>query len=132
MSSRFMLDTDTVSFAIRGQGRVRERIVQHQPTALCISAITLAELRYGADLVGSHKLHESIDHFISDLQVVAFNENCSGYYGVIASELKKRGSPIGDFDVLIAAHAISIDATLVTNNVKHFSRVHGLRVENWF
>lgn len=127
-----MLDTDTVSFAIRGQGRVKERVLQHQPRTLCISAITLAELRYGADLVDSHKLHESIDRFISNFEVVAFSESCSGYYGVIASELKKRGSPIGDIDVLIAAHAIAVDATLVTNNVKHFSRVHGLRVENWF
>lgn len=126
-----MLDTDTVSYAIRGQGRVNERLLEHSPLDLCISAITLAELRYGADLVNSHRLHESIDRFINQFDVVAFNEGCSGYYGVIASELKKRGSPIGDVDVLIAAHAVAIDATLVTNNVKHFSRIHGLRVENW-
>ncbi len=132
MNGPFMLDTDSVSFAIRAQGRVREKIIEHEFAELCISAISLAELRYGADLINSYKLHESIDDFISNIKVIAFNENCSGYYGVIASQLHKRGSPIGKFDVLIAAHAISIDATLVTNNVKHFSRVHGLRVENWF
>ena len=132
MNGRFMLDTDSVSFAIRGQGRVGARIVQHQPPELCISAITVAELRYGADLLGARRLHESIDRFVGDFEILPFNDACTWRYGAIASELAKRGTPIGDFDVLIAAHAVTVDATLVTNNVKHFSRVRGLRVENWF
>ena len=60
------------------------------------------------------------------------NESCTKVYGAIASELTRRGIPIGDLDAVIAAHALTIDATLVTNNVKHFARVPGLRVENWF
>ena len=132
MNGRFMLDTDIVSFAIRGRGRVSERIVQHQPPELCISAITVAELRYGADRLGARRLHESIDRFIGDFEILPFNEACTRTYGTIANELAKRGTPICDFDVLIAAHAVNVDATLVTNNVKHFSRVAGLRVENWF
>ena len=132
MSDRFMLDTDSVSFALRGQGHVNERIVQHEPSDLCISAITLAELRYGADRRRSNRIHREIDHFIEIIQVVRFDAGCADQFGIVASDLARRGTPIGHIDVLIAAHAIAIDATLVTNNVKHFSRVHGLRVENWF
>ena len=127
-----MLDTDSVSFALRGQGRVAERVVQHRPQELCVSAITMAELRYGADLLNSSKMHVAIDQFLRNIEIFPFDESCAKCYGIIGSELARRGTPIGDFDVQIAAHAIAIDATLVTNNVKHFARVAGLRVENWF
>ena len=127
-----MLDTDSVSFVLREQGNVADRMVRHRPTELCISAVTLAELRYGADLLHASRLHALIDRFIRNIEIMPFDQNCSNLYGVIASELQKQGSPIGKFDVLIAAHAVAIDATLVTNNVKHFARVAGLRVENWF
>jgi tRNA(fMet)-specific endonuclease VapC len=132
MNSRFMLDTDSVSFVMRAQGHVAEQMVRHRPEDLCVSAVTLAELRYGADLLKSRKLHGLIDQFIRNIEIMPFDESGSNLYGVIASELQKQGSPIGKFDVLIAAHAVAIDATLVTNNVKHFVRVPGLRVENWF
>ena len=126
-----MLDTDSVSYAIRGQGQVIERVVQHRTADLCISAVTLAELRYGADLLQSNRLHALIDRFIRPIQVMPFDDSCTKVYGAVASELTRRGVPIGDLDALIAAHALTIDATLVTNNVKHFARVAGLRVENW-
>jgi tRNA(fMet)-specific endonuclease VapC len=131
MSNWFMLDTDSASFAIRGQGRVAERMLQHRPSELCISVIALAELRYGADLLGSRKIHDSIDRFISNLKILPLEESSTRRYGAIASQLQKQGTPIGDWDVLIAAHALAVDATLVTNNVKHFARIRGLRVENW-
>jgi tRNA(fMet)-specific endonuclease VapC len=127
----FMLDTDSVSFALRGQGNVASRIAQRRPSELCISAITVAELRFGADRRKSTRIHQLIDLFTATLAVVPFDETCAARYGVIASELARRGTPIGQFDVLIAAHALTIRATLVTNNVKHFSRVRGLEVENW-
>ena len=127
-----MLDTDTVSFAIRGQGRVVERIMKHRPSELCISAITLAELRYGATRRKSAKLHALIDAFSGNLAVMPFDETCALEFGRIASELAECGSPIGELDTLIAAHAANLQLTLVTNNVKHFTRVAGLKVENWF
>lgn len=127
-----MLDTDSVSYVLRGRGNVADRAVRHAASELCISAITLAELRFGADLLNSSRLHDLIDEFIRRIDVMPFDASCSNLYGVIASQLRKQGTPIGQFDGAIAAHAICIDATLVTNNVKHFSRVHGLRVENWF
>lgn len=126
-----MLDTDTVSFALRGQGGVGARIVKHRPSELCVSAITVAELRFGATRRKSAKLHALIDAFTGNVPVLPFDEACAVEFGRIANELAERGSPIGDFDVLIAAHAVTLNLTLVTNNVKHFHRVRRLKVENW-
>ena len=131
MKPTFMLDTDSVSFALRGQGRVAARILGHRPSEICISAITLAELRYGAARRNSRKLHDLIDAFTANIAVVPFDETCAAHFGALASDLAERGSPIGEYDVLIAAHAVALELTLVTNNVKHFARVAGLQVENW-
>lgn len=126
-----MLDTDSVSYALRGHGQVGARILEHRPSEICISAITLAELRYGASRRGSRKLHELIDAFTANVAVMPFDEACAAHFGVIASGLAERGSPIGEYDALIAAHAVALELTFVTNNVKHFARLAGLRVENW-
>jgi len=128
---KFMLDTDTVSFALRGFGGVGERLLEQTPSEVCISAITLAELRYGADHRGSRKLHGIIDAFVSGVMVVPFEEAAASRFGSVGATLVREGTPIGDFDAMIAAHALALDVTLVTNNTKHFSRVHGLRIDNW-
>lgn len=127
-----MLDTDSVSFALRGQGNVGARILERRPSELCLSSITVAELRYGAARRGSARLHELIDAFVTNVAVLPFDETCAVHFGTLAAQLAARGTPIGDFDVLIAAHAMAVDATLVTNNTKHFARVRELTVENWF
>lgn len=131
MSSTFMLDTDSVSFALRGEGRVGVAILDHRPSELSISAITLAELRFGAERRKSARLDKAITAFVSNIAVMPFDDECAVVFGRIAADLAEKGSPIGEFDVLIAAHAIVLDATLVTNNVKHFKRVRSLRTENW-
>jgi len=132
VSLRFMLDTDTVSFAIRGMGRVASRIVEHQPSELCVSALTLAELRRGVERRKAQKLDRVISAFFKNISVVPFDEECAGAFGRLAAQLEARGTPIAAFDTLIAAHAITIGVTLVTNNERHFSRVPALRVVNWF
>ena len=126
-----MLDTDAVSFALRGHGRVGARIVEHRPSELAVSALTVAELRYGANRRKSAKLHRMIDAFTSNVAVMPFDDACATQFGHIAAELAERGAPIGELDVLIAAHAMALAVTLVTNHVKHFSRIRGLKVENW-
>ncbi|MDP2627990.1 MAG: hypothetical protein Q8Q58_13955 [Candidatus Rokubacteria bacterium] len=108
-----MLDTDTVSFALRGQGRVAARLLEHRPSQLCISSITLAELRFGAEARRSRKLRSA------------------GCFAAVATSLARRGQPIGTFDTLMAAHALSLSVTSITNNAKHFGRVVGLKTENW-
>ena len=128
---KYLLDTDTVSYALRGEGQVAGRITTHKPSELCISAISLAELRYGAARKGSRRLHALIDTFAGAVEVVAFGEDAALEFGRIGTVLAERGTPIGEFDVLIAAHAASLRCTLVTNNVRHFSKVPGLALENW-
>lgn len=127
-----MLDTDTVSYALRGQGRVAATILEHRPSELCISAITLSELRFGATRRKSAKLNHLIDAFVDNVAVIPFDEECADHFGAIATALADRGSPIGEFDALIAAHAVALRLTLVTNNAKHFNRVAELKVVDWF
>ena len=131
MNARYMLDTDSVSFALRGHGQVGERIVDHAPSELCVSAITVAELRYGADRRKSAKLHRLIDTFVATVTVAPFDEACAATFGKLANKLVAKGRPIGNFDALIAAHAVAMDVILVTNNEKHFREVDGLKIENW-
>jgi tRNA(fMet)-specific endonuclease VapC len=126
-----MLDTDSVSYALRGQGQVAANIVRRRPSQLCISSITVAELRFGASRQKSAKLHELIDAFTANIVVIPFDEAAALEFGRIGADLAGRGTPIGEFDVLIAAHAVSSKAVLVTNNERHFARVRGLHVENW-
>ncbi len=128
---QYMLDTDTVSFALRGEGRVAARLLGHRPSQVCISSITLAELRFGAEVRRSRKLHALIRTFVEAVAVVSFDERAADRFGSVAVSLARRGEPIGTFDTLMAAHALSLGLTFVTNNAKHFGRVTGLKTENW-
>jgi tRNA(fMet)-specific endonuclease VapC len=96
-----------------------------------MSSITLAELKFGAEAKRSQKLHRSIRSFIKDVAVIPFDETAADRFALVAAALARRGVPSGAFDTLLAAHALSLGLTVVTNNTKHFSRVPGLTVENW-
>ena len=128
---RYMLDADTVSYALRGHGQVGIRLLEHQPSEVCISAITLAELNFGAEAKQSQKIRRAIRRFTNDIVVVPFDEVSAERFGVVAAALATRGQPIGLYDTLVAAQALSLGLTVVTNNTRHFSRVPGLAVENW-
>lgn len=127
----FMLDTDTVSFALRGVGAVAARVADRRPSELCMSAVTLGELRFGAAKRRSRKIDRAIDAFLQGVDVLPFDGSAADRFGIVASVLASNGVPIGQMDTLIAAHALSVGATLVTNNVRHFSKVAGLKLENW-
>jgi tRNA(fMet)-specific endonuclease VapC len=126
-----MLDTDTVSYALRGIGTVGARLLAMRPSSITMSAITVAELRFGADHRNSKKLHRLIDALCGGVTVLAFDEAAASRFGLVGAALATRGEPIGQMDTLIAAHALAEDLTLVTNNSKHYARVPGLRTENW-
>ena len=128
---RYMLDADTVSYALRGQGQVAARLLEHQPSELCISAITLAELNFGAEAKRSQKIRRAIRSFAKDVAVVPFDETSAARFAVVAAALSTRGQPIGLYDTLVAAQALALGVTIVTNNTRHFSRVPGLAVESW-
>ncbi|MBI4863774.1 MAG: PIN domain-containing protein [Candidatus Riflebacteria bacterium] len=131
MTRAFMLDTDTVSHAMRGLSNVAGRLVQYGRARVCISSLTLAELRFGASRRKSKRIHALIDAFTSDVDVLAFDAAAAGRFGVVATALADAGNPIGLMDTLIAAHALDQNLTLVTQNTKHFGRVPGLNVVNW-
>jgi len=126
-----MLDTDTLSFALRGVGNVAARLLQQRPSEVCMSAVSLAELRFGAEKRRSRKLYRLIETLARSVTVEPFDERAAVEFGKVADTLARRGKPIGEFDTLIASHAAAIGATFVTNNTKHFARVAGLTVENW-
>jgi tRNA(fMet)-specific endonuclease VapC len=128
---QYMLDTDTVSFALRGQGRVAARLLEHRPSDLCISSIILAELRYGAEARRSRKLHRLISTFVEAIEVMSFDQSAASRFATVARALARRGEPIGTLDTLMAAHALSLQLTFVTNNTRHFARGVALATENW-
>ena len=128
---KFLLDTDSVSYALRGEGRVADQIQAHRPSELGLSAITLAELRFGAERRRSRRLHRLIGAFVGDVAVVPFDDEAADRFGKVAAALISKGTPIGALDAMIAAHALRLGLTLVTHNLKHFRRVRGLKVADW-
>lgn len=132
MNQLYMLDTNIVSELARNpQGRVTRRISEVGPDAICVSIITAAELRFGCAKKGSAKLLAQIEAILESVQVLAFDVPADTEYGGIRAELEAAGKPIGPNDLLIAAHAHAMGAVLVTANTGEFTRISGLRVENW-
>ncbi len=128
---KFLLDTDSVSYALRGEGSVAEQIRSLRPSDLGISAITLAELRFGVERRRSRRLNRLIEAFVGDVAVVPFDYEAAARFGKVAAALMSKGTPIGALDTMIAAHALQLDLTLVTHNTKHFKRVRGLKIADW-
>lgn len=132
MTPGFLLDADTVSFALRGQGRVASTLLEHRPSELGLSSITFAELRFGAEVKASRKLRVALQGLVTEIPVLPFDQAAAERFAVIAARLAAGGQPIGSFDTLLAAHALSLGATVVTHNTRHFKRVPGLRIEDWY
>ena len=131
--TRYMLDTNTISDLIRNpQGRAAKRIARAGEDNICTSIIVAAELRYGcAKKSGSKRLLRAVEDLLSEINVLPFDVPADAEYGDIRSQLEAAGKPIGSNDLLIAAHACAVGATIVTANVEEFGRVRGLKVENW-
>ncbi|MEN8207259.1 MAG: type II toxin-antitoxin system VapC family toxin [Pseudomonadota bacterium] len=129
----YMLDTDTCSYIIRERPiGVLEHFRKLAMEQICISAVTYAELLYGVERSSSKRINRPIiDDFVQHLDVIEWDNAAAEQYGKIRADLEAGGKPIGAMDMMIAAHAKSIKAVLVTNNQKHFARIKGLKVENW-
>ena len=109
-----------------------DRFNQHDPRNLCLSSITLAELRFGVEQSQRRDSTQvKLDRVIAALQVVPFEDRAARAYGSVRALLQAAGKPIGPLDTLIAAHALCQSLTLVTNDTGEFSRVPGLLIENW-
>lgn len=130
---RYMLDTNICCYILKNHPTaVKQKFEEVGAGNICISAIVLAELYYGS---ARHPkgivIRREIDNFVSRLVVIPWDENAADHYGSIRASLEKAGILAGAMDMLIAAHAKSCDATLVTNNLREFDRIKGLKLLNW-
>ena len=129
---QYMLDTNICIYVVKNYPpRLRERF-NRLAEQLCISTITLAELHYGAEK-SARRLDnlEAIRQFVARLGILPFSAAATAHYGEIRAELERAGTPAGAYDTLIAGHARSEGMTVVTNNVREFERMPGVRAENW-
>ena len=129
----YMLDTNICIYAIKRKHKsVLEKLRENRLLGISISSITLAELEYGvANSMYPEKNAVALAEFLSAVNVMPFDEFAAKEYGIIRTDLKKRNCMIGSLDTLIAAHAMSSDLILATNNTREFSRVQGLKLEDW-
>jgi tRNA(fMet)-specific endonuclease VapC len=129
---RYLLDTNIVSDLVRNpQGKVARHVRTVGEKHVCTSIIVAAELRYGADKKGSPRLSSQLDAVLGVLEVLPFEAPADASYGLLRTRLEKRGTPIGGNDLLIASQALALGYVIVTDNEREFSRVEGLRVQNW-
>lgn len=130
---RYMLDTNICIYLIKHKPpQVFEKLQEHNPDEICISAVTYAELVNGVEkskAVERNRLALTI--LLSNIEILDFDMKAAEEYGRIRADLEKKGTPIGPLDMMIAGHAKSLGYTVVTNNVGEFKRVEGLQYENW-
>lgn len=132
-SPLYFLDTNTCIYIINKRPpHVAEVFRRHRIGDLAVSSVTVAELAFGVAKSNRPGTREALEEFLLDLVTVPYDDAAAWAYGEIRARLQVTGKPIGPLDLLIAAHALSADVTLVTNNKGEFRRVPGLRVENWF
>ncbi len=128
-----LLDTNTCIYIINNRTpNVLEKFRKYKAGEVGISSIAASELAYGVAKSGSLKNRKALEMFLAPLQILPFDSQCLWFYADLRASLEKQGQSIGPMDTLIAAHALSIGGTLVTNNVKEFVRVPKLKLENWF
>ena len=127
----YLLDTNILSDLMRRpSGRIADRIAQ-TGQSVCTSIIVVAELKYGVVKAGSRRFAEQLAAILGGIEIIPFETPADVAYAELRTQLERAGRPIGGNDLLIAAHALALDLTLVTANEREFSRVPKLRVENW-
>jgi tRNA(fMet)-specific endonuclease VapC len=129
--TRYMLDTNTVSHLIRQHPALARRVVAASMASLCLSAITAGELLFGlAKRPDAVRLHRAVTELLRRVDVLPWDNGVARCYGGVRADMERRGRPLGPLDLLIAAHARSVGAVLVTND-QAFGQVAGLAVEDW-
>lgn len=130
---RYMLDTNICIYSIKHKPEsVFRRMQEHDPSEICISSVTYAELVHGVEKSQAvEKNRLALVLLLANIEILDFDTLAAEAYGKIRADLEKGGTPIGPLDMMIAGHAKSLDYCIVTNNTKEFSRVRGLKLENW-
>ena len=132
MSPEFLLDTSTVSLAIRGEAPVAVERLLHTPRErVAISVVTEMELRFGLAKNPATRHRGPVERFLATVPVARLPDGIAGAYGRVRADLERRGTPIGALDTIIAAHALALGCVLVTNNTRELRRVPRLRCEDW-
>ena len=129
----YMLDTNICIYVIKHKPEtVFQKLQNINPEDVCISSVTYAELVHGVEKSAAvEKNRLALSMLLANLEILDFDVDAADCYGKIRAALEKKGTPIGPLDMMIAAHAQSLGYTVVTNNVKEFSRVSALQIENW-
>jgi tRNA(fMet)-specific endonuclease VapC len=132
MARRYMLDTNTASFIIKGNvPSVRRRLAKVSMAQLAISSVTEGELRYGvARCPEATHLQQIVDDFLLHIAILPWDSDAAQHYGQLRASLEREGQPMGNLDTMIGAHALATGTTLVTND-QAFSRIKKLKVEDW-
>lgn len=128
----YLLDTDILIYSLKAHKIVQQNLRRHLHDPIRISAVTLMELYYGA--YKSQKVANNlakIKTIENTLEIIPVSRELVEIFGVLKSDLEKVGTPLDDFDLILASTAMSHNLTIVTNNVKHFGRIDGLKMENW-
>ena len=130
---RYMLDTNICIYVIKHKPeKVLRKLQTIHPEDVCISSVTYAELVHGVEKSAAvEKNRLALSMLLANMEILDFDAQAADCYGKIRSDLEKKGRPIGPLDMMIAGHGQSLGYTVVTNNVKEFSRVSALRIENW-
>lgn len=134
MTMLHMLDTDTVSYLIKGKSpAIESRLAALAPSMVCISVMTRAELQYGLKrLPPEHRLHLAVRQFLKIVRTLPWDAEAADWYADIRQQLVSTDQPIGELDMMIAAHSLSAGAVLVTNDQRHYERIEApLILENW-
>lgn len=134
MSLLYLLDTNIASYYLRRssallEARVNEGLLRQ---TVALSALARAELRFSqAGMAADDRRRTLIDHFLQQLPSLPWTPRAADHYGTLKDANRRAGSPVGEIDTQIAAHALAEGLTLVTHNTRHFERVHGLKLEDW-
>lgn len=130
---RYMLDTNICIYSIKHKPeQVFLRLQEHDPSDICISSVTYAELVHGVEKSQAvEKNRLALALLLANIEILNFDATAAESYGKIRADLEKQGTPIGPLDMMIAGHAKSLNYTIVTNNTKEFNRIKGLKLENW-
>ena len=130
---KYVLDTNMCIYAQKQNPIVLENIKKNYRDGLAISSITLAELEYGVKASAAvQKNASALIRFLSVFDILDFDSSAAIAYGTICADLRRKGTPIGNMDMLIAAHALSAGLIIVTHNVREFKRVSGLMIDDWY
>jgi tRNA(fMet)-specific endonuclease VapC len=129
---KYLLDTNICIYVINDRPKgIVERFRKHRLGDIGVSTITAAELAYGVAKTRSERNRNALERFLLPLEIADFDHAAALVYGSVRADLERVGRPIGPLDLLIAAHALALGVTLVTNNEREFGRIPDLKIENW-